>query len=118
MICVVVVGASQASATATGTAGRRSSLAPATSTVDATLDGFARSIPTSRAIVFEDFAFRLFSTAQRARANAEALAAVAPYVSSTARNRARARATAGPVQQVVIGSLRVADIAVPERPTR
>jgi predicted lipid-binding transport protein (Tim44 family) len=67
--------------------------------------------------VFEDFAFRLFATAQRARANPEALAAVAPYVSEGARVALAGRANAGPVQQVIVGSLRVDNIAMPPRVT-
>jgi predicted lipid-binding transport protein (Tim44 family) len=59
--------------------------------------------------VFEDFAFRLFSTAQRARMTADKLAAaVGPYVSEAARASLVERGPAGePVEQVVVGAQRV-----------
>jgi len=63
--------------------------------------------PAFSQVVFEDFAFRLFSTAHRARATADALATVAPYVSETARASLAARAPVGQVVvQVVVGALR------------
>src|SRR5262249_7698294 len=61
-----------------------------------------RLAPAFSRVVFEDFAFRLFSTAPRARHTAEALAAVAPYVSEAARGQLASRAPVGePVVQVV-----------------
>jgi ribosomal protein L37E len=64
--------------------------------------------------VFEDFAFRLFSTAHRARAPAEALAAVAPYVGAAARAHLAARPPAGqPVLQVVVGAMRTYRVEMP-----
>ncbi|HEX4418164.1 MAG TPA: TIM44-like domain-containing protein [Kofleriaceae bacterium] len=72
--------------------------------------------PAFSQIVFEDFAFRLFSTAQRARHSAEALAAVAPYIGEAARGQLAARAPAGePVLQVVVGALRTYHIEIPAR---
>ncbi len=66
-------------------------------------------------IVFEDFAFRLFSTAHRARHSAETLATVAPYVAETARAQLAARAPVGqPVVQVVVGALRTYRVEVPD----
>ena len=57
-------------------------------------------------VVFEDFAFRLFSTAHRARHTTDALAAVAPYISEAARGQLASRAPVGePVVQVVVGAL-------------
>jgi Tim44-like domain len=68
--------------------------------------------PDFSRIVFEDFAFRLFATAQRARATA--LETVAPYVGEAARTSLAQRAPAGvPVQQVVVGSLIVTQVDVP-----
>ncbi|HEV7559569.1 MAG TPA: TIM44-like domain-containing protein, partial [Kofleriaceae bacterium] len=59
-------------------------------------------------VLFEDFAFRLFSTAHRARATAESLATVAPYVSEAARRELANREPIGePVESVVIGAMRV-----------
>jgi predicted lipid-binding transport protein (Tim44 family) len=68
--------------------------------------------------VFEDFAFRLFSTAHHARHAADALAAVAPYVSEAARAELAARAPVGqPVRQVVVGALRAVRVDVPDAAT-
>ena len=89
--------------------GPAATLAPPT----ATAEDLRAIDPDFSRIVFEDFAFRLFSTAQRARANPEALAAVAPYVSDQARTELATRASAGAVQQVVVGSLRVDSVRVP-----
>jgi hypothetical protein len=62
--------------------------------------------------VFEDFAFRLFSTAHRARDTAEKLAAaVGPYVGESSRVDLTKREPVGlPVRQVVVGALRVVDV--------
>ncbi len=70
--------------------------------------------PDFSRIVFEDFAFRLFATAQRARADAAALETVAPYVGEHARKMLAERAPTGvPVQQVVVGSLIVTKVDAP-----
>jgi hypothetical protein len=64
--------------------------------------------PAFSGIVFEDFAFRLFSTAQRARHSAKDSAALAPYVSAEVRAELSLRPPISqPVQQVVVGALRV-----------
>ena len=71
--------------------------------------------PAFSQVVFEDFAFRLFSTAHRARHAAEALARVAPYVSEAARASLAERAPAGePVEQVIVGALRTYQVELPE----
>ncbi len=65
-------------------------------------------------VLFEDFAFRLFSTAQRCRAPADKLAQVAPYVSQPARDELAQRQPIGvPVEQVVVGALRVTRLDLP-----
>jgi len=65
-------------------------------------------------IVFEDFAFRLFSTAQRARATEQQLLTVAPYVSQDARTSLATRAPVGEhVHQVVVGAMRIVSCDVP-----
>ncbi|HEY5927010.1 MAG TPA: TIM44-like domain-containing protein [Kofleriaceae bacterium] len=82
--------------------------------------------PDFSQVVFEDFAYRLFSTAHRARSSAEALATIAPYVAPAARAALAAREPKGvPVQQVIVGAMRVFRCDVPEtqrdtldRPTR
>jgi hypothetical protein len=62
--------------------------------------------PDFSQILFEDFAFRLFSTAHRARP--DKLATVAPYVGEAARAELAAREPTGvPIKQVVVGALRV-----------
>jgi predicted lipid-binding transport protein (Tim44 family) len=71
--------------------------------------------PAFSQVVFEDFAFRLFSTAQRARHTAEALATIAPYVSEAARAQLAARAPVGvPVLQVIVGALRTFRVELPD----
>jgi hypothetical protein len=62
--------------------------------------------PDFSQVLFEDFAFRLFSTAHRARP--DQLAKVAPYVSQAARDELAARSPQGAaIEQVVVGALRV-----------
>ncbi len=70
--------------------------------------------PDFSQIVFEDFAFRLFSTAHRARHSAETLATVSPYVSQAARDALASRPPVGePVRSVVIGALRTYRVEIP-----
>ncbi len=57
--------------------------------------------------MFEDFAFRLFATAHRARHREETRATLAPYVALPAREHLAARIpTLEPVQSVVVGAQR------------
>jgi hypothetical protein len=66
---------------------------------------------------FEDFAFRLFSTAHRARASADSLATVAPYIAQAARSSLANREPRGVVvEQVIVGAMRVVRAEVPESP--
>jgi predicted lipid-binding transport protein (Tim44 family) len=60
--------------------------------------------------VFEDFVFRLFSAAHRARGDRNKLAALAPYLGPSVLDRLAQRS--GGVEQVVIGSLHIADVSV------
>jgi uncharacterized Zn finger protein (UPF0148 family) len=70
--------------------------------------------PDFSRVVFEDFAFRLFSTAQRARASEPQLLTVAPYVSPAARTSLATRDPVGePVLQVVVGAIRIVRVDVP-----
>lgn len=79
------------------------------------LSELRRIDPAFSQVVFEDFAFRLFSTAHRARHAAEALGQVAPYVSEAARASLAERAPVGePVQQVIVGALRTYQVELPE----
>lgn len=78
------------------------------------LDDLRRLDPAFSRVVFEDFAFRLFSTAQRARHSRDALAHVAPYVGEAARDALAGRAPVGqPVRQVVVGAMRTFDVDLP-----
>jgi hypothetical protein len=81
------------------------------------LSALRGSDPDFSQVVFEDFVFRLFSTAHRARHSAEALAAaVGPYLDTSAREVLVAREPRGvPVQQVIVGALRVVRIELPRR---
>ncbi|HEX8114771.1 MAG TPA: TIM44-like domain-containing protein, partial [Kofleriaceae bacterium] len=82
------------------------------------LSDVRRLDPAFSQVVFEDFAFRLFSTAHRARHTAEALATVAPYVSADARAELAEHGPAGqPLVQVVVGALRVIRVELPDAPT-
>jgi hypothetical protein len=65
-------------------------------------------------VLFEDFAFRLFSTAQRARDSANKLETVSPYVSETARTELAQRDPVGvAVEQVIVGAQRVVRVDTP-----
>ncbi|HXO18587.1 MAG TPA: hypothetical protein VOA87_01550, partial [Thermoanaerobaculia bacterium] len=68
-------------------------------------------------VLFEDFAFALYARAQEARAHPQDLAALAPYLSEAARRHLASRPPVGaPVTAVVIGALRVLDLALPVLP--
>jgi uncharacterized Zn finger protein (UPF0148 family) len=82
------------------------------------LSDVRRLDPAFSQVVFEDFAFRLFSTAHRARHTADALATVAPYVSEAARASLAAQPPVGePVVQVVVGALRTVRVDLPAAAT-
>lgn len=79
------------------------------------LSSVRRLDPDFSQIVFEDFAYRLFSTAHRARASAEQLATIAPYVAPAARAALAAREPVGvAVEQVIVGAMRVVRADVPD----
>lgn len=81
------------------------------------LDALRELDPDFSRLVFEDFAFRLFATAHRARHTAEALAAVAPYVAAPARAAlARREPTGERVESVVVGALRTFRVDIPDDP--
>ena len=80
------------------------------------LDPLRRVDPEFSQLLFEDFVYRLFSTAQRARSSAELLATVAPYVSSPARATLQTRGIGIPVVSVVIGAMRTYRVDVPPSP--
>jgi len=66
--------------------------------------------PAFSRIVFEDFAYRLYASAQRARHDPKALAALAPYLSPAVRDALAAEPPVGvPVTNVVVGALAILD---------
>ncbi|HEY4245100.1 MAG TPA: TIM44-like domain-containing protein [Kofleriaceae bacterium] len=80
------------------------------------LDDLRDDDPDFSRVLFEDFAFRLFATAQRNRHSAAALAAVGPYLDADAREALTTRdPVATPVEGVVIGAMRIVDYEIDER---
>jgi DNA-directed RNA polymerase subunit RPC12/RpoP len=80
-------------------------------------DDVRRLDPQFSGVLFEDFVYALYAQAHQARAQPDALAALAPYLSQAARAQLAARPpAAAPVHGVVIGALRVVDVAVPAAP--
>jgi len=72
--------------------------------------------PDFSQVLFEDFAFRLFSTANRARGAAETLATVAPYVSAPARDHLASRTPGQAVRSAIVGAMRIFRVEVPPAP--
>lgn len=71
--------------------------------------------PDFSPIVFEDFAYRLYASAQRARSDGSALEALAPYLSPEVRRGLQAEEPVGvATTQVIVGSMRIAQVDVPE----
>ncbi len=67
--------------------------------------------PDFSRVLFEDFAFRLFSTAHRARHADSAIATIAPYLDPSARVALRTRVPENmPVESVVVGAMRITEI--------
>ena len=74
--------------------------------------------PEFSQVLFEDFLFRLYGQAHRARADAAAMAALAPYLTDQARTALAQRAPVGqPALDVVIGALRVSEVLMPPSTT-
>lgn len=83
------------------------------------LDDVRRHDPDFSRILFEDFVFRLYATAQRARGTSGGLDALAPYLAPAARAALAGREPAGvPVEGVVIGAMRVHRVALPDDEAR
>lgn len=79
------------------------------------LEELRRLDPDFSQVVFEDFAFRLFSAAHRARASEADLAAVAPYIMTAAQRALLGRAPGQPVSSVVIGAMRTFRVELPDQ---
>ena len=78
------------------------------------LDDIRRVDPDFSQILFEDFVFRLYATAHRARSTPAGLDALAPYLSPDARAALAGRAPPGTtVDNVVIGAMRTFRVDVP-----
>ena len=82
----------------------------------ASLDPLRRVDPEFSQVLFEDFAFRMFSTANRARHTQEALATLAPYVSPAAQQQLHLRTPGELVESVVVGAMRTFRVDVPKTP--
>ena len=80
------------------------------------LEALRRIDPEFSQVVFEDFAFRLFAAAHRARASERELAAVAPYVMTAAQRALLQRAPGQKVSSVVVGAMRTFRVDIPEQP--
>lgn len=68
--------------------------------------------PDFSRVLFEDFAYRLYASVQRARGDAGALAALAPYLADDVR-AALARGDGHAISHVVVGALRVGRASMP-----
>ena len=80
----------------------------------ASLDDLRSLDPDFSQAAFEDFAFRLYATAQGARGRPGALDELAPYLSAEARAQLAGRSPPDqPVTGVVIGALRIDQVIVP-----
>ncbi len=93
---------------------RTASPAPPSQPAAVDLDAIRSLDADFSSVLFTDFAYALYARAHEARSDAAALAALAPYLSTGARAHLAARRPPGaPVEGVVIGALRAADVMVP-----
>jgi hypothetical protein len=78
------------------------------------LDVIRQLDPDFSAVAFEDFAYALFARAHESRANGAELDALAPYLSAAVRAHLAGRQPVGaPVSGVVIGAMKVLEVALP-----
>jgi predicted lipid-binding transport protein (Tim44 family) len=78
------------------------------------LDALFAIDPDFSPIVFEDFAYRLYASTQRARTDRAALEALAPYVAINVRTALAQEEPIGvPTTQVVVGAMRIVHVEVP-----
>jgi hypothetical protein len=79
------------------------------------LEKLRRQDPEFSVIVFEDFVYRLFATAHRARHASADLSALAPYLAEPVRARLEALPPVGsPFSHVVVGAQRLTAAQVPD----
>src|SRR5688572_17703575 len=76
------------------------------------LDDLRRVDPDFSQILFEDFVFRLYATAHRARGQQGGLDQLAPYLGIDARAQLAARGSE-PVEGVIIGAMRTFRVDIP-----
>jgi DNA-directed RNA polymerase subunit RPC12/RpoP len=70
--------------------------------------------PDFSIVLFDDFVYSLYAKAHQSRSNRRDLDALAPYLSEAVRNNLEQRRPAGtPVTAVIVGALRVLDVALP-----
>ena len=75
--------------------------------------------PEFSLVLFEDFVYRLFATAHRARHQPQELAALAAYLDAPVRDALAALSPAGTAfTNVVVGALRVLSVQLPANPAR
>ncbi|HEU4580535.1 MAG TPA: TIM44-like domain-containing protein [Polyangiaceae bacterium] len=81
------------------------------------IDVLRQRDPEFSLVLFEDFVYRLFATAQRARHDARELAGLAPYLAPSVRSALAALSPVGaPFTNVVVGALRVTGVRLPASP--
>jgi len=81
------------------------------------LDAIRALDPDFSVVLFEDFAYALYARGHQARSSQRDLDALSPYLSAAARTHlAERRPVGAPVSGVVIGAMRVVDLAIPAVP--
>ncbi|MCA9700253.1 MAG: TIM44-like domain-containing protein, partial [Myxococcales bacterium] len=79
----------------------------------ASLEALRAVDPDFSQILFEDFVYRLYAGAHQARADAQRMAELAPYLEPQVREAMARRVPAGvPIQNVVVGAMRVLRVSV------
>jgi hypothetical protein len=92
--------------------GARAQPAQRTPAGSSQLDQLRQLDPDFSRVLFEDFAYRLFASVQRARPDSAALAALAPYLSDSVRGELL-RDDWQQVSSVVVGALRIESCSIP-----
>jgi predicted lipid-binding transport protein (Tim44 family) len=78
------------------------------------LDAIRDRDPEFSVVLFEDFAYALFARAHQARSSQRDLESLSPYLAPAVRSHlAQRRPVGAPVTGVVIGAMRVLDLAIP-----
>ena len=87
---------------------------PALETHAVDVDVLRQRDPEFSLVLFEDFVYRLFATAHRARHDPQQLAALVPYLAAPVRDALAALPPAGAAfTHVVVGALRVTNVQLP-----